>query len=137
MNVQRLVDDVLHEHGLGRGTGLSASLVDAVVEALGETLRELAPALLDDVENGTDLSTPLYDLGLPQRAANCLYGGGVHTLRDALAHSVLPEGLHSMHRFRNIVPRCVVDLLVLMESLGVDHPDLAEAKASDWWPADR
>lgn len=132
--MQVLVDEVLHDHGLGRGTRLSAALVEAVLHSLRDALHETAPGLVADIVSGTDLSTSVHEIGLPTRAMNCLGRERVHTLRDVLACSALPEVEGSMHGFRNITPRCVAEVLRRMESLGVPHPDLAAAKRSDWWP---
>jgi len=132
--VQVLVDDVLHDHGLGRGTRLSAALVEAVLFALRDALHETAPGLVADIVQGTDLSTRVEAIGLPVRTMNCLGRERVYTLRDVLARSALPEVEGSMHGFRNFPPWCVAEVLRRMESLGVPHPDLAAAQSSDWWP---
>ncbi len=61
------------------GAGPSASLVGEVVK----TVRELVPALVTDVEAGTDLTFARYDLDLSQRTFDRVGRGGVHTLRGS------------------------------------------------------
>lgn len=143
-HLQTRVDAVLDEHGLGRGTRLSAALVDAVADGVQSALRELAPALVADVVHGIDLSARFEDvrfskddpLALSTRTYNCLGRDRVHTLRDALARRAIPGVENSMHDFRNTTPRCVAEVLRAMERVGVVHPDLREARLSEWWPED-
>jgi len=127
------VDRVLAEHGLGKATPLSYAIVDAFLATVTSALRELAPDLIDDVAHGNSPVSPIEDLNLSDRAYNCLKREGVHTLGDVLAHSALPRGLDSLHKFRNLDPKQITEVLLVMNSLGVEHPDLTAAQTQDWW----